>query len=437
MLDQRSLSEIVLGGLIEGYAKPLQVNRDSLTKEGHPVYDLIANMNGSVDTATLKAESFTVVSAAQQAVRDIKPEEMEGFIRQLEQAAGRARVGKEAEKQGKRAQANQEFDLSAIKEYSEEDNRKATCISLKELLETAPEEPPMIIDGLLPEGGLVGIGGDPGTAKTWAAFDMALAVAEGKPGFWGRPIVKQVPVLICANGMYRGGVEQRIRALQAGRNTDPDTPLYVEFSEFYLDTSEGLNVIERFLSENGVRLVIIDMFLDYLSTVDTYRGDEVATMISRFRSRLEKYGATAILNHHGTKSKHSEKSMRAFGGAIQILGGLEMGYEATYRDGSYYFEQIKNRVGTLQGTAVMSLENPKLGSTRLNWGKPKNEPAIEFIERLVAANGELTRPKAIKLLKEEGLPAHNEAWNDLVFEVDESAAVWLDRTSKTHVIKPL
>lgn len=56
------------------------------------------------------------------------------------------------------------------------------------------EEQPWIINPLLPVGGLVNIYGKPKSGKSYAAFGMALAIANGEHSWNGFPVLKHGPV---------------------------------------------------------------------------------------------------------------------------------------------------------------------------------------------------------------------------------------------------
>src|SRR5262245_5796785 len=54
--------------------------------------------------------------------------------------------------------------------------------------------PPMIIDGIVPAGAVVGLSGQPGTGKSWLSLEMSRALATGT-SFLGKFPVRPTPVV--------------------------------------------------------------------------------------------------------------------------------------------------------------------------------------------------------------------------------------------------
>lgn len=52
-------------------------------------------------------------------------------------------------------------------------------LNLRQLVETAPEPPPQIIEGLLHQGCKMVLGGTSKSNKSWCLLDLAVSVASG------------------------------------------------------------------------------------------------------------------------------------------------------------------------------------------------------------------------------------------------------------------
>ena len=301
--------------------------------------------------------------------------------------------------------------------------------TLKTLGDIKQEAPTMVIDGLVPETGIVGIGGHPGTGKTWAVLDTAVAVASGQNGLWGKP-TRRRPVLVCANGMYKQGVISRLVSLQKGRKITDDVPLWLDWRTFYIDTDAGLGVLEKYMRDDGVRFIVLDMLLDYITNTDIYKGTDTGRLMGRLRTTLERFGAVLLITHHGVKKMEGDKVSRAFGGAIQIGGSMDSAFEAQTHLDVYKFEHIKSRMALPSGETFMAVHTID-GGTTLEWNDvATSDDALVLIERLVEEQGEISKADAVAAMEKAGLPAHNRAWTDLKDEIKSHPALDTERRGK-------
>ena len=97
-------------------------------------------------------------------------------------------------------------------------------LSLSQLLTRPLPKQSWLVESLLSRGGVMGLAGDPGTAKTWIILDLARAVATGRP-FMDRFPTQQGPVLIIDEENGEARLQRRLARITNLR-TD-DCPIHI------------------------------------------------------------------------------------------------------------------------------------------------------------------------------------------------------------------
>src|SRR5262249_2570258 len=126
------------------------------------------------------------------------------------------------------------------------------------------EDPPIqyLIEELLPSGVIALMHGDPRTRKSWAALDMAIALATGTPAFSldRFRVLKPVTVLYSSQEDGRRDVRIRAKALLRGRGIDkfPDTLAFSVFKGINLEFHEWQERLIRDVQHFGFRAVFFD-----------------------------------------------------------------------------------------------------------------------------------------------------------------------------------
>src|SRR5688572_280096 len=109
-----------------------------------------------------------------------------------------------------------------------------------------------LIDGFLPESGLVILAGDPKAGKTALASAIALAVAKGKP-FAGMPSEQRGVLWLCLEESHqeRSAVMRRARGLKRA-------PIYITNERIPIDTEEGISDLQHWAMQADAGLTVID-----------------------------------------------------------------------------------------------------------------------------------------------------------------------------------
>src|SRR5215831_16867006 len=124
---------------------------------------------------------------------------------------------------------------------------------LGEFLDTALHDDAVewVLEDFLPTGGLVLLAGKPKEGKTTLTYELAVSVAKGQP-FLGRPTQK-AGVLILGLEEHPRDIGLRLRSLA------PDgLPNLFVWAKSIQPTADTLDQIRRFVSENAIKLILID-----------------------------------------------------------------------------------------------------------------------------------------------------------------------------------
>ena len=155
--------------------------------------------------------------------------------------------------------------------------------------------------------------GRPGTAKSFIAISMAVAVVTGRPWF-GRP-VRRGPVLYVA-GEGTVGLAQRQRAWQEASGVSDLRGLYwLPFAVNLLEPNWGQGLAELAADMNAA-LVIIDTLARSMVGGDENRSADMTRAIEALDEIRRKSGATVEIVHHTPKEGETPRGHSALEGAV-------------------------------------------------------------------------------------------------------------------------
>jgi hypothetical protein len=192
--------------------------------------------------------------------------------------------------------------------------------------------------------------GEPRAKKSWAALDIAIALATGTPAFSldRFKVAQPVPVLYLSQEDSRYLVRVRAKALLRGRgiNQFPDTLAFSVHQNVDLESAEWLPRLIRDTIQHGFKLVAFDPIRRFSANAD--KGpSEVAAITSYLRRLTIETGASASVVHHDVKPPANGKderrrSHRASGGDWFASAECPITFEAAGETGSLvYPEQYK------------------------------------------------------------------------------------------------
>src|SRR5260370_40856195 len=207
--------------------------------------------------------------------------------------------------------------------------------SFAELLKLKP--PTWLIEGIIPENGLIALFGQPGHGKTFIAIDMALAVATGRP-WQGHKVQKGYVVYISAEG--GAGLANRVgawlihnkipkeeyqnilgRCVVSALQIHPDSTDLDEVLNSSVYNQEYLELQARGLEpdeESPPTFIVVDT-LARCFVGDENQQEDMGNFVKGLDYLRLEHGATVMVVHHTNKGGYEERGSSAFRGACNTM----------------------------------------------------------------------------------------------------------------------
>jgi hypothetical protein len=206
------------------------------------------------------------------------------------------------------------------------------------LLATDYGPTPWLVSGLITQGAVTVIGGEPKTAKTWAAFEIAIAVATDTP-VWGEFPVRDVDgrgawLFMCEDGPR--SIQNRLKALHMGRGPSLagwGSRMHVKaLGAMHLD---DVNAVARYVAtvRRGIKpaLVVFDPLRD-LHSKNEDSSSEMQTIYAMLRAIRTVLGCAVVFVHHAGKSTADGAKRRGgqkLRGSSALHGAVDAGLYLT------------------------------------------------------------------------------------------------------------
>lgn len=205
------------------------------------------------------------------------------------------------------------------------------------------ERPPIeyVVNKFIAEKSLSVWFGQFGAKKTWAALDLAVCAAVGKP--WLGMTTKPCNVLIIdeESGDYRLA-DRMGKALRGelGQDANEDVPIKsISYAGFdLLKSLDDVFLLRELIMAFDAKLVIIDTLMQMMKGGDENAVNETAPVLANLRTIAERTGAAIIVLHHANK-------MGGYRGSSAIAGAVDnlIRVESTQGDGLIKFKAEKMR----------------------------------------------------------------------------------------------
>jgi AAA domain/Bifunctional DNA primase/polymerase, N-terminal/Primase C terminal 1 (PriCT-1) len=264
-----------------------------------------------------------------------------------------------------------------------------------------------LVDGLVVNGGNNVWPGHPGSGKTWALLDLALAVASGQP-FLGHP-TKQTGVLLCDEDNILRLHQDRIPRLAEGRGLDLSTlPFYIHV-QHGVDClrDEWIDHILDVVRKNGIGLVIFEVLRRIFQGDENSSADiaELHRQLARIRTEA---GATIILSHHLPKNQPRATSrgsgdIEAGADVILLHRQTPAGFAVTQRK-NRWAPALKDISYSLEGHEALRLVVKSETDRTSADAEEETEVVrcIEFLYEELADGGQMSREELIEAAKQHG-----------------------------------
>lgn len=173
--------------------------------------------------------------------------------------------------------------------------------------------PSWIVKSVLPEAALGVIFGESGSGKTFAAIDLAMAVATGTP--WRGFKTKQGRVAYIA-AEDAVGVRYRMMAYARHHGLPEDVPVGVlSDAPNFTKGADVADVLAALRAFGRVSMVIVDTFAQVTAGANENSGEDMGKAIGYCRALHKATGALIVLIHHSgkdsSKGARGHSSLRA------------------------------------------------------------------------------------------------------------------------------
>lgn len=273
-----------------------------------------------------------------------------------------------------------DFNDLAVREGIEEVRRqlKSTApeqrkgFRLVPLANIEPKAPEYILDKLLERDNLAVVFGDPATAKSFVAVDMACCVGSETP-FHGHPVLSGPVVYIAGEG--QSGIARRFMAWGICHGIDYRVlPVFVSMVPASMCDEEGAMLVLDAIKNMDPKPVLI--IFDTLAR-NFGPGDENSTPdMSRFIGNADRIraicGAAVLIIHH---SGHGDKTRAR--GAMALKAGVDAEYHLTRDDaGVITMKNLKMKDAPPPNPISFRIRSVELPLTRED-GKPVTSAVLD------------------------------------------------------------
>lgn len=183
----------------------------------------------------------------------------------------------------------------------------------------ARPDPAWLMDGVIPERGLVGLYGKPSSGKSFVALDWACHIALGRP--WLGHAVQRAPVIyIAAEGAT--GMQKRLRAWMTHYGLYNDVPgLYFLLEPLYV-REEG--VVEAFLEKLEYEdlnpgLIVVDTLSRSFGGGEENASEDMGLFVDSVTKLALGRNLASLVVHHVNATANRERGHTAFRGAADAM----------------------------------------------------------------------------------------------------------------------
>ncbi|PVW05444.1 hypothetical protein DEA06_06810 [Microbacterium sp. Gd 4-13] len=231
--------------------------------------------------------------------------------------------------------------------------------------------------GRIPEGKLVLFDGDPSAGKSTLTLDLAARLSSGTPWPDGALNNAGDVLLLSAEDGIADTIAPRLEA--AGADMDhvhalTEVPIIGDDGKTRMappTLPRDIPTIRRLIRHHGVRLVVIDVLMAFLSgQVDSHRDQDIRRVLHELANLADETGCTIVLVRHLNKAGGSNALYRG-GGSIGIIGAARAAFLVA-RDPDdperRFFAPTKSNLAAEPPTLAYRLvDSPAHGCARVEW----------------------------------------------------------------------
>lgn len=175
------------------------------------------------------------------------------------------------------------------------------------------------VRGVLPEGGLASIFGEPGSGKSFLALDLAARISSGLTDWFGHPVIQRDVIYAALEGGR--GIQQRVAAWDRVNGVRADRIKFLLGSLTLLSEEDvvGFSNAVSAASAPGA-VVIIDTLAQATPGADENAGKDMGIVIQAAQRIAAAVGGLVILVHHsGKDASRGLRGHSSLNGAIDAV----------------------------------------------------------------------------------------------------------------------
>jgi hypothetical protein len=302
--------------------------------------------------------------------------------------------------------------------------------------------PPLtwLVDGVLPEGGLIVVYGPPGVGKSFLVLDWALCVQSGRDWLHRKTNQGNV-VYVVAEGV--GGVGMRIRAWKSENGVNG--LINTRFLRHAVQLCERADV-EKFRRtlkslKEPPTLVIFDTLARCMRDRDENTSRDIGLVVAAADDIRQDFGATVVIVHHANKAGIERGSTALRGGADAMIEVTEENGvmtvscdkqkdEAEFAPILLRREQVEVGDGRTSCIVRATTQGAETAATAQGSLKPGEREVLRVLQN--AVNGEATHGAWWKAMKWK--KGRKSSFNRAVKALDKAGHVEKKPTRKTYAI---
>lgn len=219
-----------------------------------------------------------------------------------------------------KAKERLEKEAKEFGEAEENYGSNLPLLSLTDLLKKDFPAAQWLVQGLMPQKGLIAISGSPASYKSWITQHLALSVATGTPLF-DKFETQQRKVLIIDKENQMALIQKRFKDMGAFEGLDI---YFLDSDDFYIENEQIIHKLCNRVCLEGIGLIIFDSLIRIHRNKEENSAGDMAEVFRQLR-RFQEAGATVVFVHHHRKgSIFARNSLaEAMRGSSDILASVD------------------------------------------------------------------------------------------------------------------
>ncbi len=240
-----------------------------------------------------------------------------------------------------------------------DENDPFQLLTTQELLSLPPIT--WLMDNMIPEEGVVGLYGAPGSGKSFVALDWAMCISEGRPWLGLHPTQQSPVIYVAAEGGR--GIQQRVRAWM-GHHGYRDLPaIYFLLNPLYVREEGAVESFLDTLEEADIwpGLIVLDTLSRSFGGGEENSSADMGLFMERIIHLAKGRRMALLVVHHMNATGSRERGHTSFRGNLDTLFKCEAAKSETGQVLRVDVKNDKQKDGIEQPTISMSpVEDVKL-----------------------------------------------------------------------------